>query len=403
MEIDLDEVRAVRVLGRGAMGTVFLVADRSASPASLYALKVFEKHSPNAKPDADRRARWEVSVLSRLSHPYLPCLIGSAETSELLTWAVPFCPGGDLNALRYSLSDGIFSSAAIRFYLTEIISALAHLHSLGIVYRDLKPENVLIKADGHVTLTDFDLSRNLPKKQIHSQTSSPRAIPVESASKQHRRNFTRIFFGNSPSEYFGEQLKKAKSARVSPVSKKRPSFTSHCSVGTMYERSFSFVGTEEYVSPEVVRGDGHEFAVDWWALGILTYEMAYGKTPFKGRNRKETFRNVLTRQPEFIGRRRSELTDLIGKLLSKDPSKRLGFSGGAEEVRAHPFFNGVKWDSLDEVMRPPFLPPIEDLEEETTALDSAAAGEGFDIREYFRQLREPPPQSDQSTLALTEF
>ncbi|KAJ4799561.1 hypothetical protein LUZ62_050807 [Rhynchospora pubera] len=403
MEIDLDKLRALRVLGRGAMGTVFLVADRSASPASLYALKVFEKHSPNTKPDADRRARWEVSVLSRLSHLYLPCLIGSAETSELLAWAVPFCPGGDLNTLRYSLSDGVFSTAAIRFYLTEIISALAHLHSLGIVYRDLKPENVLIQADGHITLTDFDLSRNLQKKQNVPQLYSPRAIPVEPASKQHRRNFTRIFFGNSPSEYFGEQLKKAKSARVSPVSKKRPSFTSHGSGNDMYERSFSFVGTEEYVSPEVVRGDGHEFAVDWWSLGVLTYEMAYGNTPFKGRNRKETFRNVLTRQPEFVGRRRSELTDLIGKLLAKDPSKRLGFAGGAEEVKAHPFFSGVKWDLLDEIMRPPYLPPIEDLEEETAALESAAAGEGFDVREYFRQLREPSPATDQSTSALTEF
>ena len=65
------------------------------------------------------------------------------------------------------------------------------------------------------------------------------------------------------------------------------------------ERSFSFVGTEDYVAPEVVRGDGHEIAVDWWALGVLVYEMSHGRTPFRGRSRKETFRNVLLREPGF--------------------------------------------------------------------------------------------------------
>ncbi|KAJ3677633.1 hypothetical protein LUZ60_003357 [Juncus effusus] len=399
MEIDLDKVKAVRVLGRGAMGTVFLVRDESKSRASVYALKVFEKHNPKAKPDADRRARWEVSVLSRLSHPYLPCLISSVETPELLAWAVPFCSGGDLNALRYSCTDGGFSTAAIRFYLTEIISALGHLHLLGIVYRDLKPENVLIRSDGHVTLTDFDLSRHLPLK-----ASPPCVIPqpftVERVQKQrHRRNFTRVFFGNNSSgENLGDQLKKAKSARVSPVSKKRTSFASPHSGGSC-EKSYSFVGTEEYVSPEVVRGDGHDFAVDWWALGILTYELTYGKTPFKGKNRKETFRNVLSKQPEFIGRSKSDLTDLMGKLLAKDPAKRLGFAGGAEEVKAHKFFKGVKWESLDEVMRPPFLPAVEDLEEEEML--PAGGEEGFDIREFFKQTNQTP--LDRSVSNLSEF
>ncbi|XP_017695979.2 serine/threonine-protein kinase UCN-like [Phoenix dactylifera] len=436
MELELDKLSAVRVLGKGAMGTVFLVIDRSDHPSRppVFALKVVEKHSPTAKPDADRRARWELSVLSRLgSHHFLPSLLGSLETPDLLAWAVPFCPGGDLNALRYSLSDRIFSPAAIRFYVSEIVSALAHLHSLGIVYRDLKPENVLLQASGHVTLTDFDLSRHLAPKPLPSSPaySNPISLPSPPENNHrrrrghhHRRNLTRIFFGGHASATGGspdntggypdstghlrQQLKKAKSARVSPVSRRRPSISGGVAA---CERSHSFVGTEEYVSPEVVRGDGHEFAVDWWALGILTYEMTYGRTPFRGRNRKETFRNVLTRQPEFAGRQRADLTDLIARLLAKDPVRRLGYAGGAEEVKAHPFFRGVQWDLLADVNRPPFLAPLEDLEEEVLAQSgdgTADAVEGFDIRDYCKRLREQQaspaaPSPFSSSVSLAEF
>lgn len=179
-------------------------------------------------------------------------------------------------------------------------------------------------------------------------------------------------------------LKKAKSARVSPVSRRKLSFVDG-------ERSNSFVGTEEYVSPEIVRGNGHEFAVDWWALGILTYEMLYGTTPFKGKNRKETFRNVLMKEPEFIGKQ-TALTNLIGRLLQKDPTKRLGYRRGACEIKEHVFFEGVRWDLLTEVLRPPFIPS----KDETELLEHATEG-GMDIREYFESLKAPPPSMLPST------
>lgn len=195
-------------------------------------------------------------------------------------------------------------------------------------------------------------------------------------------------------------LIKAKSARVSPVSRRKVSFSNG-------ERSNSFVGTEEYVAPEVVRGDGHEFAVDWWALGILTFEMMYGTTPFKGKNRKETFRNILVKAPEFIGKR-SALTDLIGRLLEKDPTKRLGFIRGAREIKEHEFFRGLRWDLLTEVVRPPFIPSRDDGE----LTEKLKAG-GVDIRDYFQSLKSPPslPPSPSPSLSsghqrntsLTEF
>eukprot|EP00258_Populus_trichocarpa_P000083 XP_002297784.3 serine/threonine-protein kinase UCNL [Populus trichocarpa] len=413
-DLDFDSIRAIKVLGKGAMGTVFLVHNQEtdSTAKNRFALKVVEKSTLHTKFDAERRARWEIQVLNQLStpkttHPFLPNLISSIETQEFLAWSVPFCPGGDLNVLRHRQNDHVFSPAVIRFYLAEIVCALDHLHQMGIVYRDLKPENILIQHSGHVTLTDFDLSRTLTRKTVRNLVPNAAAScnnlitvseieqqPQKKQQQHHIRNLTRWWFVNDV-QHKKNGLKKAKSARVSPVSRRKLSFNNG-------ERSNSFVGTEEYVSPEVVRGDGHEFAVDWWALGILSFEMLYGTTPFVGKNRKETFRNVLAKKPEFIGKR-NELTDLIERLLEKDPTQRLGYQRGACEIKEHVFFKGVRWDLLTEVLRPPFIPSRDDGE-----LTERATAAGVDIREYFKDLRAPPPSMPPSPssdyyMKLSEF
>lgn len=288
---------------------------------------------------------------------------------------------------------------------------------MGIAYRDLKPENVLIQHTGHVTLTDFDLSRKLNPKPKHLISSTP--LPnsnIPEPRRKHRRIFSRWLpllphektsnnnKNSNSNNIHSNGLKKTKSARVSPVSRRQPSFSNG-------ERSNSFVGTEEYVSPEVVRGDGHEFAVDWWALGILIYEMLYGTTPFKGKNRKETFRNVLTKPPEFVGKR-TALTDLVEKLLAKDPTKRLGYTRGAAEIKEHEFFRGVRWEILTEVMRPPYIPARDDVEGESPA-KFGGGNCGMNIRDYFENLKSAPslPASPSPSMSyrfkknvsLTEF
>ncbi|KAK1429103.1 hypothetical protein QVD17_11305 [Tagetes erecta] len=362
-ELQFHNLRAVNVLGNGAMGTVFLVynhiTDGPSTHRQYFALKVVEKSFPHGTTDVVRRAGWEVSVLERLKqkpHPFLPLLLGTFETEEMVAWAIPYCCGGDLNVLRHRQMDGVFSPSVIRFYVAEIVCALQHLHSMGIVYRDLKPENVLIQSSGHVTLTDFDLSRALAPKSLRSliqMSEKPGSLSVKEAHTCVRLN-------------------KAKSARVTPMTRRDSGFSSG-------ERSNSFVGTDEYLAPEVVRGDGHEFAVDWWALGVLCYEMLYGTTPFRGKNRKDTFARILMMPPKFTAKP-TLLTDLITKLLEKEPTRRLGYASGVCEIQEHPFFDGLRWDLLTEVVRPPFIPSRDEVEIESKQ-------DCFNIMEYFQNGR----------------
>lgn len=127
-------------------------------------------------------------------------------------------------------------------------------------------------------------------------------------------------------------------------------------------RSMSFVGTHEYLAPEIIRGDGHGSAVDWWTFGIFLYELLNGKTPFKGNGNRETLFNVVGQPLKF--QEGSSISfaakDLIRCLLVKDPQKRLGFKRGATEIKQHPFFQSVNW-ALIRGTHPPEIPKPFDL------------------------------------------
>ncbi|KAI5071193.1 hypothetical protein GOP47_0013444 [Adiantum capillus-veneris] len=123
----------------------------------------------------------------------------------------------------------------------------------------------------------------------------------------------------------------------------------------MEERYVCVVGTDEYVAPEVLRGEEQGFSMDWWSFGVFLYEMIYGDTPFKGPNSQETLCNILEKEPEFPGMK-SPAKHLIAQLLVKDPAARLGTVRGALDIKQHPFFSGLNWDSLPYICRPPFIP-----------------------------------------------
>jgi serine/threonine protein kinase len=214
--------------------------------------------------------------------------------------------------------------------------ALEYLHIIGIVYRDLKPENVMIQENGHIMLVDFDLSTRLSPRSPRSSQDSD-LVPKSDLVKKKRLSPLHRFCNSGILP--DDSISPGNSMKVESDSA---------------EKCNSFVGTEEYVAPEIVLGNGHDFAVDWWSLGVVLYEMLYGATPFRGSNRKETFHRILTKAPELTGET-TPLRDLIAKMVEKDPEKRIEL----ERIKGHDFFRGIEWDHVLRISRPPFVPENE--------------------------------------------
>ncbi|KAK1436964.1 hypothetical protein QVD17_02748 [Tagetes erecta] len=332
--LDLHQLKVVSALGRGARGVVFLVRNNG----ELFALKTILKASiTNKLKETDcscseyDQMSFEQEVLRLSQHPLLPKLGGVLSTETIIGYAIDYCPGRDLNYLRKKQTDRMFSDGVIRFYAAELVIALEYLHGLGIVYRDLKPENVMIQANGHLMLVDFDLSTKLTPKSP-SETGSKQNTPLPKPEPKNTNRFP--FFSKCYSVHPAESVDNSESNDTHSFSK-----------------SNSFVGTEEYIAPEMLQGTGHDFSIDWWSLGIVLHEMLYGNTPFKGINRKDTFHRILSTAPALAGEP-TPLRDLIRKLLVKDPKGRIS----PVEIKGHDFFRGVDWEKVLQIARPPFVP-----------------------------------------------
>ncbi|CAF1698555.1 BnaC03g12530D [Brassica napus] len=327
--VGLHHFKPVKPLGSGDTGSVHLVELKGTG--ELYAMKAMEKTMMLNRNKA-HRARIEREIISLLDHPFLPTLYASFQTSTHVCLITDFCPGGELFALLDRQPMKFLSEDSARFYAAEVVIGLEYLHCLGIVYRDLKPENILLKKDGHIVLADFDLS---------FMTSCTPQLIVPPAPNKRRRS-------------------------SSSKSRALPTF-----VAEPITKSNSFVGTEEYIAPEIITGAGHTSAIDWWALGILLYEMLYGRTPFRGKNRQKTFANILHKDLTFpssipvslVGRQ------LINMLLNRDPRKRLGTKGGANEIKQHAFFRGINWPLIRDMVPPPLDAPLRIIEKDPKAKD----------------------------------
>ncbi|MED6196878.1 Phototropin-1 [Stylosanthes scabra] len=321
-EIELKHFRPVKPLGAGDTGSVYLV--ELCGSEQYFAMKSMQKDVMMNR-NKVHRASIERQILDMLDHPFLPALYASFQTQTHICLITDYCPGGELFLLLDRQPSKVLMEDAARFYAAEVVVALEYLHCQGIIYRDLKPENVLIQSNGHVSLTDFDLSC--------LTTSKPQLItPTTNEKKKHQKVPETPMFMAEP-----------------------------------MRESNSFVGTEEYIAPEIVTGAGHTSAVDWWALGILLYEMLYGYTPFRGKNRQKTFTNILNKDLNFPTNKQvsGHAKQLMYKLLQKDPKSRMGSQGGANEIKKHSFFRGVNW-ALVRCMNPPSLevPLFEKTEEE---------------------------------------
>ncbi|KAI4300438.1 hypothetical protein L6164_033818 [Bauhinia variegata] len=360
--LGLRHFNLLKKLGCGDIGTVYLA--ELIGTNCLFAIKVMDNEFL-ARRKKMPRAQTEREILRMLDHPFLPTLYAQFTSDNLSCLVMEYCPGGDLHVLRQKQLGRSFSEPAARFYVAEVLLALEYLHMLGVVYRDLKPENILVREDGHIMLTDFDLSFRCAVSPTLLKSSSD-VDPAKISGPYTRSSCIEPFCIEPscqvpcfsprflPASAKARKLKTDLAAHVRSL----PQLVAEPTDA----RSNSFVGTHEYLAPEIIKGEGHGAAVDWWTFGVFLYELLYGRTPFKGCNNEETLANVVLqglRFPDspFVS---FQARDLIRGLLVKEPENRLGSEKGAAEIKQHPFFEGLNW-ALIRCAIPPELPDFCDF------------------------------------------
>ncbi|KAF2861699.1 serine/threonine-protein kinase-like protein nrc-2 [Piedraia hortae CBS 480.64] len=311
----------IKLIGKGDVGKVYLVREKKST--RLYAMKVLSK-SEMIKRNKIKRALAEQEILATSNHPFIVTLYHSFQSEDHLYLCMEYCSGGEFFRALQTRPNKCVDEDAARFYAAEVTAALEYLHLMGFIYRDLKPENILLHQSGHIMLSDFDLSKQSDLGGVPAM--------ILANSRTHSGISSNPNPGNLPTIN-----------------------TKEC-IGNF--RTNSFVGTEEYIAPEVIKGCGHTSAVDWWTLGILIYEMLFGTTPYKGKNRNATFANILRDEvtfPDGTNPISGLCKSLIRKLLIKDELRRLGSRAGASDVKAHPFFRNTSWALLRH-QKPPIIP-----------------------------------------------
>ena len=281
-------------LGKGSYGTVLLVKQRTTG--RLYAQKQLRKASLTVHKKLVEQTKTERAILESVNrHPFVVKLYYAFQDREKLYLILEYAQGGEL--FHHLAIERMFNEDIAAFYMAEMVLALDHLHNnIGVVYRDLKPENCLLDAEGHLLLTDFGLSK----------------VAVEGDGGCH-----------------------------------------------------SFLGTIEYMAPEVIQSLQYGTAVDWWSLGALGFDLLTGSPPFTGGNHKKIQDKILKQKlvlPYFLG---PDAKDLLTRLLRKEPRKRLGSNmpRDMQTIRKHRFFRKIDWKALERrELDPPIKPLITDPE-----------------------------------------
>ncbi|XP_075514456.1 putative serine/threonine protein kinase IREH1 [Primulina tabacum] len=301
----IDDFEIIKPISRGAFGRVFLAKKRTTG--DFFAIKVLKKADMIRK-NAVESILAERDILISVRNPFVVRFFYSFTCRENLYLVMEYLNGGDLYSLLRNL--GCLDEDVARIYIAEVVLALEYLHSLRVVHRDLKPDNLLIAHDGHIKLTDFGLS----KVGLINSTDDLSA-PAVSGTPSMEEDEPPL----SASEHQQERRKKR-----------------------------SAVGTPDYLAPEILLGTGHGFTADWWSVGVILFELIVGIPPFNAEHPQKIFDNILNRKipwPRVPDEMSLDAYDLIDGFLTEDPDQRLG-AGGASEVKQHPFFRDINWDTL---------------------------------------------------------
>nr|AAX89404.1 atypical protein kinase c [Phallusia mammillata]CAB3265163.1 protein kinase C iota type-like [Phallusia mammillata] len=295
----LKDFDMIKVIGRGSYAKVLLVKLKTTQKA--YAMKVIKKELVQDEEDVDW-VQTEKHVFETASnYPFLVGLHSCFQTPARLFFVIEYVSGGDL--MFHMQRQRKLPEEHARFYAAEIILALHFLHEKGIIYRDLKLDNVLLDSEGHIKLTDYGMCK--------------------------------------------EGIRKG-------------------------DTTATFCGTPNYIAPEILRGEDYDFSVDWWALGVLMFEMMAGRSPFDivgmtdnpEQNTEDYLFQVILEKVIRIPRSLSvKASSVLKGFLNKVPQDRLGCNadGGFKDILDHQFFRAIDWDQLHaKQVLPPYKPNIED-------------------------------------------
>mmetsp|Transcript_29052 Transcript_29052/g.92734 ORF Transcript_29052/g.92734 Transcript_29052/m.92734 type:complete len:323 (-) Transcript_29052:48-1016(-) len=280
----LKNFEIMRTVGTGTFGTVKIV--KNINDGKFFALKTLKKNEVIRLKQINHIMQ-EKQMLMEVDHPFIVHLYATLVDDKQLHMLMEYVAGGEIFTQLRKVER--FNTETARFYTASIVLALGYLHSKDIVYRDLKPENLLIDRKGYIKITDFGFA-----KRVSGQT-------------------------------------------------------------------WTLCGTPEYLAPEIVQTKGHGKGVDWWALGILIFEMLAGYPPFYDEQPFGIYNKILVGidSVEFPQHFDSAARDLIRKLLHPSLDKRLGVKGGFEEVMRHRWFAKVDFAALEaRQVKPPFVPEV---------------------------------------------
>ncbi|XP_063696781.1 atypical protein kinase C isoform X2 [Culicoides brevitarsis] len=307
-QYSLNDFELIRVIGRGSYAKVLMVELKKTR--RIYAMKVIKKALVTDDEDIDW-VQTEKHVFETASnHPFLVGLHSCFQTPSRLFFVIEFVRGGDL--MFHMQRQRRLPEEHARFYAAEISLALNFLHEKGIIYRDLKLDNVLLDHEGHIKLTDYGMC----KEGI------------------------------------------------------RPGDTTS-----------TFCGTPNYIAPEILRGEDYGFSVDWWALGVLLYEMLAGRSPFDiagasenpDQNTEDYLFQVILEKTIRIPRSLSvKAASVLKGFLNKNPADRLGCSRDSAfmDIVSHPFFKSIDWEMLaQKEVIPPYVPTFDGSDDLTCNFD----------------------------------
>ena len=330
-----EDFDVISLSGKGAYGTVLKVKLKEDPTNKLYAIKTMDIKALSSIKKL-YQAYLECDILSQIDNPYIVNIFGAFSENGKIYIVMDYLSKGDFSdfiRLNFPLK-----LDTIQFYAAEIINFLEYIQSKKIVHRDLKPENIMMNDKWHLEVIDFGTARILGKYFDKENMEFKDDDTTYDISETDDLKGNKIAINEEDDDDFFED------------SKSRPE-----------RRGMTFVGTAEYVSPEVLGDKPAEFGADVWALGIMIYQMFFGKTPFKEKNNYLTFRKIEQLKIDFEGGEKitipDEAKDLISKILVKEPNKRLGGGEPGTEydiahLKSHPFFKGIDWKNLHN-MTPP--------------------------------------------------